>query len=125
MGAVPALHGRGSGRHLYARDHARCPAAFKDFRATGITWRAMRGDDPLKIQRAAGHKSLTTTQVYIRIAEDIGRGGGTPFPPLPNDLLGAVFTPCPHMHGQGITTHNLETKSVPRGTPSMLLHAVA
>jgi hypothetical protein len=39
-----------------------------DLRATGITWRAVRGDDPLRIMHAAGHTSFTTTQGYIRAA---------------------------------------------------------
>jgi integrase len=65
---------------LFADDDARTPITFRDLRATGITWRALRGDDPLKIQRAAGHKSLHTTQMEIRAAEDRGRSVGEPFP---------------------------------------------
>lgn len=42
---------------------------FHDLRATGITWRVVRGDDPMKIQHAAGHANFTTTQKYIRLAE--------------------------------------------------------
>ena len=37
--------------------------------ALGITWRAVRGDDPLKVQRAAGHDDLATTQRYINEAQ--------------------------------------------------------
>jgi integrase len=53
---------------------------FHDLRATGITWMAVRGDDPVKIQRRAGHKDLETTQRYIRIAEDHGSGFGDSSP---------------------------------------------
>lgn len=49
-----------------------------DLRATGITWRAVRGDEPLE-----------TTQKYIREAEVIRDGFGEVFPPLPASLLGA------------------------------------
>jgi integrase len=72
---------------LFADDETRAPLTFHDLRATGITWRAVRGDDPLKIQRAVGHRSLTTTQRYIREAEVIGRDIGEPFPPIPAALL--------------------------------------
>ena len=37
---------------LFADDETRAPLTFHDLRATGITWRAVRGDDALKIQRA-------------------------------------------------------------------------
>jgi len=72
---------------LTANDETRAPLTFHDLRATGITWRAVRGDDPLKIQRAVGHKSLETTQGYIREAEVIGRDIGEPFAPLPAEVL--------------------------------------
>lgn len=67
---------------LFADDETRAPLTFHDLRATGITWRAIRGDDALKIQRAVGHTSLATTQRYIREAEVIGRDIGKPFPYL-------------------------------------------
>lgn len=73
-------------------DPHRCPITFHDLRATGITWRALRGDNPLAIQRAAGHQDLATTQIYIRIAEDLGKAAGEPFPELPASLLGS-FVP--------------------------------
>ena len=70
---------------------------FKDLRATYATWRAIRGDDPLKIHRAAGHKSLNTTQIYIRAAEDLGGHAGKPFPRLLPFLLGSTASPRPHL----------------------------
>jgi len=73
---------------LYIDDETRCSITFKDLRATYATWRAIRGDEPLKIQRAAGHKSLNTTQIYIRAAEDLGKGAGVPFPRLPAFVIG-------------------------------------
>lgn len=71
---------------LYADDETRAPITFHDLRATGITWRAVRGDDPLKIQRSAGHSSFTTTERYIREAENVRAGFGDVFPALPSEL---------------------------------------
>jgi hypothetical protein len=56
---------------------------FHDLRATGITWLAVRGGDPLKIQQWAGHEHFSTTQGYIRTAEAVAAGFGEPFPALP------------------------------------------
>jgi integrase len=58
-----------------------------DLRATGLTWMAVRGDDPLKIMQRAGHERFETTQRYVREAEAIREGFGQPFPPLPRALL--------------------------------------
>lgn len=67
---------------------------FHDLRATGITWEAVAGTDPLRIQQRAGHSSLTTTQVYLRLAEAVGIADfGTPFPALPRDLWQAPARP--------------------------------
>ncbi len=69
---------------LFADDETRRPMSFHDLRHTGISWRAIRGDDPLKIQRAAGHDDLRTTQRYIEEAETFDREAfGSPFPSLP------------------------------------------
>jgi hypothetical protein len=62
------------------------PIRFHDLRASGVSWMAVRGDDPLKIQRRAGHTDLATTQRYIRLAEDLRPGFGQPFPSLPPEL---------------------------------------
>jgi integrase len=75
---------------LFADDEHRCSITFHDLRATGITWRAIRGDNPIKIQRAAGHASLNTTQGYIRTAEDLGGLAGEPFPTVPARVVGAA-----------------------------------
>jgi integrase len=62
---------------------------FHDLRSTGVTWLAVRGDDPLKIQARAGHREFSTTQKYIRLAEMHGASFGTVFPELPASLFGA------------------------------------
>lgn len=60
---------------------------FYDLRATGVTWRIIRGDDPMKVMSAAGHRDFHTTQGYIREAEALREGFGDVFPPLPARLL--------------------------------------
>jgi integrase len=73
---------------LYESDSARKAMTFYDLRATGATWCAVRGDDPLRIKQRCGHRSFATTEVYIREAENLGATNfGKPFPPLPASLL--------------------------------------
>jgi len=72
---------------LHHRAISTKPMTFHDLRATGTTWMAVRGDDPLKIRQRAGHKTFQTTEGYIRLAEMLKHGFGEPFPPLPKILL--------------------------------------
>jgi len=65
---------------------------FYDLRATGITWEALAGTEPLAIMQRAGHKNLSTTQIYIREAETLGISAGKPFPLVPSSLLDASPT---------------------------------
>ncbi len=74
----PALHER-SATSLHLTWH--------DLRATGATWMAVRGDDAHKIMQRCGHKSFTTTMLYVREGEAIREGFGEPFPALPSCLL--------------------------------------
>ncbi|WP_394850989.1 tyrosine-type recombinase/integrase [Pendulispora brunnea] len=68
--------------------HSR-PIRFHDLRATGITWEAIRGDDPAKIHARAGHENYQTTLIYTRLAETLGQGDfGRVFPELPKRLTG-------------------------------------
>jgi integrase len=69
---------------LHVGSGTRKAMTFHDLRATGLTWLAVRGDDPLKIMQRAGHVDFATTQGYIREAEAIREGFGVPFPPLPS-----------------------------------------
>ena len=71
---------------LFESDAHRKHVTFHDLRATGITWSAARGDDPLRIKQRAGHKAFSTTEVYIREAENLREGFGEPFPTLPAEL---------------------------------------
>ncbi|MBX3209618.1 MAG: tyrosine-type recombinase/integrase [Labilithrix sp.] len=70
---------------LLADDRTRRPLTWHDLRHTGVTWRAVRGDAPKRIQRAAGHSDLRTTDTYINEAETFEdrRTFGVPFPRLP------------------------------------------
>ena len=72
---------------LFADDASRKPMTFHDLRATGITWCAVRGDEPLKIKQRAGHSTFSTTEGYIREAENLGGSFGDVFPLLPPSLL--------------------------------------
>lgn len=72
---------------LFANDATRKGITWYDLRATGITWMAIRGDDPLKIMSRAGHVDFATTQGYIREAEAVRAGFGDVFSPLPPSLL--------------------------------------
>ena len=76
---------------LFTDDPTNKNIRFHDLRSTGLTWLALRGDDTLKIQHRAGHRTFAMTQVYIRTAENLRAGGeaiGVPFPELPDCLLG-------------------------------------
>lgn len=71
---------------LLARGPTRRWITFHDLRATGITWMAVRGDDPLKIRQRVGHEHVATTERYIRVAEELLPGFGEVFPALPPAL---------------------------------------
>jgi integrase len=60
---------------------------FHDLRATGATWMAIRGDEPMKVMQRCGHENIDTTMGYVRTAEALRVGFGEPFPPLPVALL--------------------------------------
>lgn len=62
-----------------------------DLRATGITWRTLRGDDTREIQRAAGHEHYDTTDGYVRETAVYRGRVGEPFPALP-EVFRSRFT---------------------------------
>ena len=70
------------------------PLGFHDLRPTGITWIAVRGDEPLKLMQRAGHADYATSALYIRTAEAVRDGFGAVFPPLPAKLLGGQSPPA-------------------------------
>jgi integrase len=53
-----------------------------DLRATYVTWRLIRGDDPMRVSIAAGHRHFTTTQGYVRRADVLSVHRGAVFPTL-------------------------------------------
>jgi integrase len=73
---------------LFADNDRQKHVTFHDLRATGITWMAVRGDDPLRIKQRAGHSAFSTTEMYIREAENLAAGFGDVFPKLPVELIG-------------------------------------
>ena len=77
--------------------------AFHDLRATGITWQAVRGDEPLRIMQRAGHRGVATTMGYARTAEELRSGFGHVFQPLPVCMFGGA-------------EHVIDARSVAKGT---------
>jgi integrase len=59
---------------VFASDDTRRQIDFHDLRHTGITWRAIRGDDAKKIQRAAGHSGAANDRPLHQRGRDL-RGG--------------------------------------------------
>ncbi len=76
---------------LFVTDRTRKQVTFYDLRATGITWMAIRGEEPLEIMQRAGHVEFKTTQGYIRAAEELAHtiGPGDVFPTLEEGVISA------------------------------------
>lgn len=68
-------------------DPLRARLTFHNLRDTGLTWMAVRGDDPMRIQWRAGHTTFKTTQGYIAAGRNMGASFGKPFPALPRAVL--------------------------------------
>jgi hypothetical protein len=54
---------------------------FHDLRASGITWRHARGDNPAVILQEVGHEDQATNAIYIRALRGLSRA--ELFPELP------------------------------------------
>ena len=67
----------------------RASVRFHSLRDTCLTFMAIRGDDPLRIQWRAGHTSFAMTEKYIAQARRFEAGFGNPFEPL-SSLLASV-----------------------------------
>jgi integrase len=59
---------------------------FHDLRASGITWRHARRDNPAAILQECGHEDQATNEIYIRALR--GLASADLFPALPERLLG-------------------------------------
>jgi integrase len=81
---------RGGSLDDLASSATKAAITWHDLRATGITWRAIRGDEPMRIMRSAGHQDMQTTMRYVRDADVLRAGVGRVFPALPAALLGAI-----------------------------------
>lgn len=97
---------------LYADSKTTKRITFYDLRATGITWAIMRGDGPAKVQYRAGHAEFSTTQQYIREAENLAAGFGEPFPALPAELLGVSADRFCAEFSAGLLT-GLDSETIP------------
>jgi integrase len=97
---------------LFADNDRQKHVTFHDLRATGITWMAVRGDDPLRIKQRAGHSSFSTTEMYIREAENLAVGFGEVFPPLPEELVGSAHRSKLRSNGEGSAALTSESASV-------------
>lgn len=73
--------------HHPSDDPPREAMRMHDCRTTGITWMAVRRDEPMVMMARAGHRSLKQTQEYVDVASVLRRGYGEVFPPLPHALL--------------------------------------
>ena len=71
---------------LFADDALRAPIRFHSLRDTCLTWMAVRGDEPLRIQWRAGHTTYGMTERYLTQAHRYASGFGLPFAPLPPAL---------------------------------------
>jgi hypothetical protein len=100
--ARPLEHRYGSRSHQAPRIPASLDAP--DLRATGITWEALAGTDPLEIQLRAGHECFETTQRYVRQAEAVGLASDPPFPALPLSLVWLESSPTRLRDGSGVLT---------------------
>ncbi len=60
---------------------------FDDLRASGITWRHARGENPSLIRQDCGHEDRATNEIYIRALR--GLAEEDLFPELPARLCGA------------------------------------
>ncbi len=68
-------------------DPLRAWMRFHNLRDTCLTWMAVRGDDPMRIQWRGGHSDFRMTQAYIAAGRNVGASFGAPFPSIPDALL--------------------------------------
>ncbi len=110
---------------LFADDDTRRPISFHDLRATGVTWRAVRGDSPIAIQHDAGHSTFATTQGYVRLAGTLGAVGAV-FPELPATFVTGFVTDrdaCHKRTGETVTLGEKERGRIPVGCHEQSLTA--
>jgi hypothetical protein len=79
----------------------------------GITWRAVRGDDVVTIMKAAGHKDVSTTMLYVRDAEQVSADFSDVFPPRSRPYFSA-----PSNRSRTDTASQPAKSKANRGVPS-------
>lgn len=72
---------------LFANDSRQKPMTLHDLRGTHATWRAARGDEPIRIAAALGHSDLATTMGYVRKTDGMRASFGHPFGELPSTIF--------------------------------------
>ncbi len=95
---------------LYSDDRTTKRVTFYDLRATGITWEMIAGTEKARVQQRAGHLHSTTTDGYIRTAEELGVAVGVPFPALP----AALYQPAKRKFISPRLAHRLRRSRHPR-----------
>lgn len=84
------LEAVGAGGAELQRSATRAPLTWHDLRGTWCTWRAIRGDEPMRILAEAGHEDMATTLKYIRLGDVLRPGYGAVFPAIPEALLDSL-----------------------------------
>ena len=98
---------------LFTTDATRKAITFHDLLATGITWMAARGDDPLRIMQRAGHTDFETTKGYLREAENLSQGFGETFPPLSPAIVRSVGLATVRLGAKPKNTNTAKLKDFP------------
>ncbi|MBI2392784.1 MAG: tyrosine-type recombinase/integrase [Deltaproteobacteria bacterium] len=97
-------------------DPTRLPCWFHHLRDTGLTWMAIRGDDPLRIQWRGGHTDFKMTQRYIAEGRMLAAGAGfrivPAFPEIPPCIL--------PRQGDGTSENQRQTVASPTGFEPVL-----
>lgn len=65
---------------LFAGSETTMPLRFHDLRASGITWRLARGDNPMVVRQETGHADAEVQQLYVRRLREVA--GANLFPTL-------------------------------------------
>lgn len=86
-------------------------ARFYDCRATGISWRLARGDNPIEVKVEAGHDTFATTEKYLRGAMLMRGKIGPVFGPLPAAIVSAKRPGHPQVPGFMVEAQGIESRA--------------
>ena len=100
-------------RELHTTTKTTKAITWHDLQATGLTWMAVRGDEPLEIVQRAGHERYETIQRHVREVDALREGFGDVFPRLPETPYAETTNPperC-RAEGSGVVTFPLDQAS--------------